>query len=75
MKQPWSGTAERAMPRHHNVALMRTSGTSMLFLSINRSTEEVCPWIHAGGIDVVVFGVFAHGVWYEGLVGFGVGLC
>lgn len=34
----------------------------MLLLSVDRSAEEVCPWIHAGGINVVVFRVFAHGV-------------
>lgn len=55
-----SGTAERAVPRHYDVPLMRTSGTSVLLLPINRSAEEVSSWIHAGGIDVVVFGVFAH---------------
>jgi len=33
----------------------------VLLLSVDRSSEEVCSWVYAGGIDVVVFRVFAHG--------------
>ena len=32
----------------------------MLPLAVNRCSEEVSSWIHAGGVDVVVLRVLAH---------------
>lgn len=62
MELPVLGTTQRAMSWHHNVSLVRTSRTPLLLLSINRGTEEVGSWVYTGGINVVVFGVFAHRV-------------
>ena len=66
-----SSAAERTMFRYHDVPFMRTSCTSTLSFAVDRSTKEVSPGILAGGIDIVVFRVFAHLVVNKGLSGSG----
>jgi hypothetical protein len=55
-----SRVTERAVSRHNNVSFVGTAGAALFSLPIDGSSEEMGSWIDAGGIDVVVFCVFAH---------------
>lgn len=55
-----SGGAKRAVARHNNVTFVRSTRASVVPVAVDGGAKEVSPGIHTGGIDVVVFGVFAH---------------
>lgn len=40
---------------------MRTLGAGAFAAAVYRGAEEVCPWVDARGVDVVVLGEVAHG--------------
>jgi hypothetical protein len=61
--------AKWAVTGYYNVPLMRTSWTPMFSLSIDGGAEKVSPRVHAGRIDIVVLGIFAHFVSVEGFCG------
>lgn len=48
------------MARNDNVSFMGPARTGLRLLAIDRGAEEVCAWVLAGRIYIVVFGVFAH---------------
>ena len=50
------------MTRYDNVSFVGSARTSLRFLAIDGGAEEVCSWVQAGRVDIVVFGVFAHRV-------------
>ncbi len=57
----WSGTAKRAVAGDNDIAFVRPARATLLSLAIHRGAEEVRSWIDAGGVDIVVLGIFAHG--------------
>lgn len=50
------------MARNDNVSFVGPARTGLRLLTIDRGAEEVCAWVLARRIDIVVFGVFAHRV-------------
>lgn len=50
------------MARNDNVSFVGPARAGLRFLAVDRGAEEVCAWVLAGRIDIVVFGVFAHRV-------------
>lgn len=56
-----AAVAHRALSRQHDVALMRTLGARVRTIAVQGGTEEVCPWVGAGGVDIVILGEVTHG--------------
>jgi len=53
--------AKGTMAGHENVSLVGAERAASVSLPIHRGANEVSAGVHAGCIDVVVLGVFAHG--------------
>jgi len=51
---------EGTVTGHYDVSFVGTPCTSLLSLPVDGSAEEMGSWIYAGGIDIVVLGIFAH---------------
>ena len=48
------------MAWHHDISFMRSPGTAVFFFAVDGGAEEMCSRVHTRGVDVVVFGIFAH---------------
>lgn len=76
----FSAVAERALAGKNNVSLVRTSWAGPIAASVDRGAEKVHARVHAGRVNVVVFGEVTHfGAVYCGswcvFLGVYVGVC